>query len=130
MKGGVIRWIDIPATDVEASAKFYEDAFGWKITRSDKWPDYPMYSDSEDRVGGGFDAKLKPSAEAGIFLFITVDSIEEARAHIEAAGGEVVSDKALIHESVGWWASFRDVGGNLVALWERPEESVTGNPML
>ncbi len=122
MAHGVIRWIDIPATDVDASAKFYEQAFGWKITRSETWPSYPMFMDSEDRVGGGFDAKLKPSEETGILVFILVDSIEDTLKDVEAAGGTIVRKKTLIHEQVGWRATFRDVGGNVVALWERPKQ--------
>ena len=122
MKGGVIRWIDIPSTDVEVSALFYHEAFGWQITRSENWPDYPMWSDSEDHVGGGFTKELKPMPEAGIFLFILVDSIDEALENVKAAGGEPADEKELIHESVGWCASFRDVAGNLVGLWERPGE--------
>jgi predicted enzyme related to lactoylglutathione lyase len=122
MAHGAIRWIDIPATDVDASAKFYEQAFGWKITRSETWPSYPMFMDSEDYVGGGFDAKHKPSEEPGVLIFIHVDSIENALKDVEAAGGEVVRKKALIHKEVGWRATFRDPGGNLIALWERPKE--------
>ena len=122
MAKGAIRWIDIPSTDVEASAKFYEQAFGWKITRSDEWPTYPMFMDSDDKVGGGFTTDIKPSEEPGIVVFISVDSIEDALRDVEAAGGATVHKKTLIHEEVGWWAWFRDPSGNVVALWERPKE--------
>jgi len=123
MVTGVVRWIDLPSTDLEKSCAFYEEAFGWKITRSESWPDYPMWSDSEDRVGGGFDKGLKPMGEAGIFLFILVESIEDALKSVVAAGGKVAQDKKLISESVGWWASFLDPSGNLLGLWERPPRS-------
>jgi len=103
MAKGAIQWIDIPSTDVDASAKFYEQAFGWQITRSDKWPTYPMFMDSDDKVGGGFTTDNKPSEEPGIVVFISVDSIEDALKDVEAAGGATVHKKTLIHEAVGWW---------------------------
>jgi hypothetical protein len=122
MAHGVIRWIEIPATDVQASAAFYEQAFNWKIKRDENWPEYPMFMDSEDRVGGAFTAEHKPSEEPGIVIFILVDSIEDALKDVAAAGGTMVHEKTLIHDQVGWWATFRDPGGNVVALWERPKK--------
>ena len=45
-----IDYIEMPATNIAATKKFYVDAFGWKFT--DYGPDYTSFADG--RLAGGF----------------------------------------------------------------------------
>src|SRR6185436_2351460 len=45
-----IDYIEIAATDIEATKRFYQSVFGWKFT--DYGPDYTSFEDG--RITGGF----------------------------------------------------------------------------
>lgn len=114
MPGGVVNWIELPSSDLEQSCEFYSRVFGWRITRHESWPDFPMWADSKGEVGGG----LKPMTEPGLLMHINVDSIENAFAAIEAAGGKRLHGKEFISDDIGWWATFCDPTGNVLGLFE------------
>jgi predicted enzyme related to lactoylglutathione lyase len=118
MPAGVVNWIELPSTDLEQSCEFYSRAFGWEITRHESWPDYPMWKDTKGEVGGAFRTGLKPMTEAGVLIHINVESIEAAFAAIEAAGGKPLHGKEFMSDDIGWWATFRDPSGNVLALFE------------
>ena len=118
MPGGVVNWIELPSTDLEQSCEFYSRVFGWKITRHESWPDFPMWKDTTGDVGGAFSRSLKPMTEAGVLMHINVESIEEILVAIEAAGGKRVHGKEFISDDIGWWATFRDPSGNVLGLYE------------
>ncbi len=118
MRQGTIEWVEIPAPDVEASARFYESVFGWRIQR-DQPQGYVMFQEQEGGIGGGFDPRGKPARDSGALLYITVDSIEETARKIVENGGTMVKGRTQISPEVGWWATFRDPGGNTLGLWER-----------
>ncbi len=118
MPGGVVNWIELPSSDLEQSCEFYSRVFGWRITRHESWPDFPMWADSKGEVGGAFRTGLKPMTEAGVLMHISVDSIENALAAIEAAGGKRLHGKEFISDDIGWWATFCDPTGNVLGLFE------------
>ncbi len=43
-------YIELPATDIEATKRFYNQVFGWQFT--DYGPNYTSFNDG--RLGGGF----------------------------------------------------------------------------
>ena len=45
-----IDYLEFPATDIPATKRFYNEAFGWKF--EDYGPDYTSFHDG--RLGGGF----------------------------------------------------------------------------
>jgi predicted enzyme related to lactoylglutathione lyase len=122
MPQGSIDWLEIPAADLDASPKFYEVVFGWTIMRDDKWPDFPMFKDAGGKMGGGFSKQAQPNTEPGIMLYITVDDIEAALAKVNANNGVTIKEKTTISEEVGWWASFKDPGGNTMGLFQTAKQ--------
>jgi len=58
----------------------------------------------------------EPDAPAPVPV-VGVDSVEDALARVEAAGGAVVRPKAEI-PSMGWYAYVRDPEGTVIGLWE------------
>ena len=47
---------------------------------------------------------------------MTVPSIDEAAAQVEALGGVVLRPKAVLH--TGWYAMAADPEGNIFAIWQ------------
>ena len=107
---------EIPADDVQRAKKFYETAFGWKI--SDPWN--MNYFLVETRTEGevGINGGLLPRKNAGqpFMNYIQVDSIEDALKKVEDAGGTVAMPKAEIGQGMGWIAAFKDTEGNILGF--------------
>ncbi len=50
-------YIEFPATDIEATKRFYNQVFGWEFT--DYGPGYTSFHDG--RLGGGFNGESQPA---------------------------------------------------------------------
>src|SRR3982751_6799239 len=80
--------VEIPSTDPKANAKFYSDAFGWKLEHS---PDFDYWRFRPDALpGGGFPGTNEPApAKIGeVLVYIDTDDIEASLAKIESLGGK------------------------------------------
>jgi predicted enzyme related to lactoylglutathione lyase len=103
---GKICYVEIPATDVERSSRFYSDAFGWELrARGDG---AIAFDDAVKEVSGSWVTGRPPSAEPGIMVHIMVADLEAALTRVRSAGGEVLNDDAEPGERVG---HVRDPGG-------------------
>jgi predicted enzyme related to lactoylglutathione lyase len=107
---------EIPADDVQRAKKFYEEAFGWKI--SDPWNmNYFLVETRKDGdvgINGGLMPRMNPGQP--FMNYISVDSIEDASAKVEAAGGTIILPKQEIGQDMGWIAAFRDTEGNILGF--------------
>ncbi len=115
MTTGAIQYLELPSSDLERDATFYETVFGWKFQREGG---YFMFQDPTGNMGGGMYEGLAPATAGGPRIYITVDSIEEIIPAIERAGGTPTDAKTLIDENVGWWAGFLDPAGNAMYLYQ------------
>jgi uncharacterized protein len=112
---------EIPADDVPRAIKFYEEALGWKI--SDPWKmDYWLVETKDGDLGinGGLLPRKNPGQP--FMNYIAVDSIDDACAKVEAAGGLIVLPKMEIGEGMGFIAAFRDTEGNLLGFHQAPKK--------
>ena len=127
MAKGTLNYLQVPSTDLEASASFFEDVFGWRINRypspaqTDLEPQsgYVGFLDSSGQVGGEFVLGREPTREPGLLPSIHVDSIDDTLAAVVDHGGEVVEPRTAIVEGTDWQAIFRDPAGNAFALFEQ-----------
>ena len=75
---------EIPADDLQRAKKFYEDAFGWKI--SDPWNMNYFLVETRDEgqpgINGGLLARKNPGQP--FMNYIAVDSIDSACKKVEA----------------------------------------------
>jgi predicted enzyme related to lactoylglutathione lyase len=107
---------EIPVDDPERAEKFYSTVFGWTI---DTYPGAPQYygmattGESQPGING---ALFQRREDSGTTLTMSVDSIEDATATVEAAGGKVVQGKAPV-PNMGWFATCEDTEGNRIGLW-------------
>lgn len=105
-----IDYIELPATNIAATKRFYVDAFGWKFT--DYGPDYTSFEDG--RLAGGFtkDGKV---AKGGPLVVIYADALEAQEAKVRQAGGTIT--KPIFSFPGGRRFHFSDPSGNELAVW-------------
>ena len=116
MNYGNICYLEIPAADLAASARFYAAAFGWKVrTRGDG---QQAFDDSTGAVSGTWVTGRPPTREAGILTYVMVESIEQTARKITAAGGGIVTPATALHQPGEAYATFRDPAGNLLGLYQ------------
>jgi predicted enzyme related to lactoylglutathione lyase len=110
---GKICYLELPATDVAASAEFYESVFGWRTRR--RGDGSLAFDDGVGEVSGTWVTGRAP-AEPGLLVYVMVDDAVATVAAIRAAGGEVVQEIGGDHPEIT--ARFRDPGGNVLGVFE------------
>lgn len=116
MPAGKICYLEIPTTDIEASANFYAKIFGWKIrTRGDG---QRAFDDGVGAVSGTWVLGRPPSHEPGILTYVMVDDIDSTLNELSKAGGQVVTPRTAIGSGREAFATFRDPMGNLLGLYQ------------
>lgn len=115
MPSGRFDHIEIPAGDPEASARFYEQVFGWTAVRD--MPGYLMFRAGEGE-GGAFVERPAAPKGTGVIPYATVASIDETLTKVEHAGGRTIETKSPIQEGRSWWALVADPHGNEIGLYE------------
>lgn len=111
--GATVTWWEIPATDLEVSARFYEAVFGW--TTSPFGEGYLAISRGAEMIGGLFAAEPGSFGD-GAILTVDVTALEATLARIEGEGGTVVRGRTEIGGDMGWYAQFRDPSGLKLGL--------------
>jgi predicted enzyme related to lactoylglutathione lyase len=111
---GHVSYLEIPASDVERSAAFYEAAFGWNIDR--RGAGHCSFDDRSGDLIGRWVTGRAASREAGLVPYIYVNRIDEVVQRIVTGGGEIV--KPPYPEGNLWVATFRDPAGNVMGIWE------------
>lgn len=115
MAHGDITHVDIPVSDATRAATFYSSLFGWDVREVPGFEGYPMWRGPNGVSGGGLaprgDGFTQPRS------YIEVDSIDEALAKAEAAGGRTVQPRQPIDDT-SWWAVMEDSEGNQMGLVE------------
>jgi uncharacterized protein len=110
-----IDYIEFPATDLPATKRFYQQAFGWKFT--DYGPDYAAFEDG--RLDGGFHtgqgARTVPGQGKGTLVVLFAIDLADAEARIRKAGGTIVTPTFSFPG--GRRFHFADPSGNELAVW-------------
>src|SRR5258706_3946155 len=68
---GKICYVEIPALDINRSASFYKEAFGWQ-TRT-RGNGSIAFDDGVGQVSGTWVLSRKPMTEVGLLIYIMVD---------------------------------------------------------
>jgi len=113
---GKICYIEMPATDIERSAAFYNKIFGWGIRK--RGDGATAFDDATGQVSGSWCVGRPPAATPGLMVYIMVDSVEETVQKIVAAGCEIVQPMGADAPEIT--ARFRDPGGNVIGLYQEP----------
>jgi len=122
----VINWFEIPAADFDRAVTFYENVFEIKLRRevmnigdvSSKdgvFPnEVPSPSGSVCKRPG-----LTPSPHGPLIYLNAGPDVAPVLARIKSNGGQVVLDKTLISDDIGYIGVFIDSEGNRVGVHSR-----------
>jgi len=111
---GKICYVEMPASNVEQSANFYQNVFGWNIRR--RGDGSTSFDDGVGEVSGVWVLNRQPSERPGLLLYIMVDNAEKMIEAIVANGGEIV--QPIGGDAPAITARFRDPGGNVVGIYQ------------
>ena len=113
---GKICYLEIPATDVERSAAFYREVFGWRIRQ--RGDGSTAFDDTTGEVSGSWVVGRPPAAEPGLLVYVMVDSVAAAVDAVVANGGAIVQPIGADAPEIT--ARFRDPAGNVIGLYQEP----------
>jgi uncharacterized protein len=113
---GKICYLEIPAIDIDRSASFYKEIFGWKVRqRSDG---HTAFDDSTGQVSGTWILCRDVVPEPGVLIYIMVDSISSTIDAVETHGGKIVQPIGMDAPEIT--ARFSDPAGNIFGLYQQP----------
>ena len=115
MGEGKICYIEIPAQDIDASAAFYKNVFGWNTrTRGDG---HLAFDDGVGQVSGSWVLNREPMTDVGLLIYIMVDSVAASVDKVTAHGGTIV--QPLGADAPEITARFADPAGNILGLYQQ-----------
>jgi predicted enzyme related to lactoylglutathione lyase len=114
-------WIEIPVKDLDRAMKFYQALFNLAATEvgaDDVRRTTTLYYTSEGGPGISLNQtnNFEPSDKGTLVYLDTGEDLTEHLSRVEPAGGAVVEQKTSMGEA-GYYATFRDTEGNLLALY-------------
>ena len=123
MSSHPIVHVELPAENPEAAAKFYEEAFGWKLSHNQEF-NYWMFA-AEGGPGGGFTSPGPYDGNGSAeryeigkpMVYLGSEDIEADLARVEACGGRIIMPRMDIGE-FGSMAIFADPSGNHLAFFK------------
>ncbi len=116
-QNGKICYLEIPATNIDASVSFYKEVFGWQIRkRSDG---EIAFDDGVGQVSGTWVLGRKPMKEIGIVISIMVDDAIATVDAIVAHGGIII--KGVGEDAPEITAHFTDPAGNIFGIYQEPK---------
>ncbi|MDN7134895.1 VOC family protein [Pseudidiomarina terrestris] len=108
-----INYIELPASDIEGTKKFFTEAFGWSFV--DYGPDYASIQGA-GLDGGFYRSKLTATTAQGSALVVLYSSaLEQAQHQVEKAGGTIV--KPIFEFPGGRRFHFTCPSSNEYAIW-------------
>src|SRR5437870_3340602 len=113
---GKVCYIEIPAIDVNRSSSFYKDVFGWQIRR--RGDGQLAFDDTVGQVSGTWITGRRATTEAGLLIYIMVDSVAATIDAVIANGGKIVQPIGMDAPEVT--ARFSDPAGNIIGLYQQP----------
>ena len=121
MKSNYINWFEIPVSDMDRAAKFYNTVFGIEVQPFPYGEDQEMGIFAHTKETGVAGALVKgqgyePSDKGPLLYLNGGEDLSNALAKVEAAGGSVVMEKFQISPENGYMAIFIDTEGNKLAM--------------
>jgi predicted enzyme related to lactoylglutathione lyase len=111
---GKICYIEIPAVDIDTSAAFYGEVFGWHIRR--RGDGSVSFDDGVGEVSGVWVTGRAPHTGAGLTVHIMCDDVAATIGLIEARAGKIVRPIGMDAPEIT--AHFADPAGNIFGLYQ------------
>lgn len=121
LANGKICYIEMPAIDINTSAIFYKEVFGWNIRQ--RGDGVTAFDDAVGEVSGAWIPGRAPMTEVGLLFYIMVDDIDATIDKIIANGGKIVQPAGMDAPEIT--ARFSDPAGNIIGIYQEPNTAVT-----
>ncbi|MGQ4271739.1 VOC family protein [Nocardiopsis changdeensis] len=108
-----IDYIELPADDLEASKRFYAEAFGWGF--NDYGPNYAGIRGPGGREVGGLNPQGSGHRGGGPLVLLFSDDLDATAAAVERAGGRILAGPYAFPG--GRRFHFADPAGNELGVW-------------
>jgi uncharacterized protein len=115
----VINWFDIPATDLERAARFYETVLATSLIRENMLgASMAIFPAKPGETTGAIIARegVSPGTTGATVYLKAGADLSLALARVSAAGGKVLHPKTFIKEGWGYFAIILDSEGNSMGL--------------
>jgi predicted enzyme related to lactoylglutathione lyase len=112
---GKICYLEIPSSDVQCSADFYQKVFGWDIRR--RGDGSVAFDDTVGEVSGTWVLGRTPESNPNLIVWILVDDAAATLKSITANGGRIV--QAIGADAPEITAKFSDPAGNVLGLCQQ-----------
>jgi predicted enzyme related to lactoylglutathione lyase len=113
---GALCWNELGSPDLDASAAFYGDLFGWKTSPMEGDMPYLVISTSDGRSNGGIRPPVPPGTPPSWLVYFAVGDIDAAVASVSELGGAVLSPPTDI--GIARIAVVSDAQGAVFAIYE------------
>ncbi|MBW0149017.1 VOC family protein [Marinobacter sp. CAU 1620] len=110
---GKINYVELPSTDLEATKRFFADAFGWSFV--DYGPDYVAIENAG--LDGGFfkSDQVATTRNGSVLVVLYSGDLESTLETVNQSGGHIVKD--IFSFPGGRRFHFTDPNGNEYAVW-------------
>jgi predicted enzyme related to lactoylglutathione lyase len=112
---GAMSWNELATPDMDASAKFYSDLFGWKAERMEGTPMAYMVVQSAAGRGNGGIREQMPGEPPNWLVYLGCEDAGASAAKVEELGGKKISGPFSI--GPGDVAIVQDPQGGVFALY-------------
>ena len=114
---GKINYIEMPSRDLEATKRFFADAFGWSFI--DYGPDYVAIENAG--LDGGFfkSDNVSTTHNGSVLVVLYSTDLEATLESVKSSGGAIVQD--IFSFPGGRRFHFTDPNGNEYAVWSEPD---------
>lgn len=122
----VVGWFEIPVIDMERAIQFYQNVFGYELSRNKighmdmAW--FPWVDNTPGSAGSLVYSPehYKPSLDSALIYFTAFSGdLSNELGRVEANGGTVMLPKTQISEDIGYFGLFIDTEGNRIAVHSR-----------
>ncbi|WP_417614525.1 VOC family protein [Oceanisphaera sp.] len=113
---GKINYVEMPSRDLEASKRFFGDAFGWSFI--DYGPEYVAIENAG--LDGGFfkSEQVATTGNGSVLVVLYSRDLEATLKKVEQSGGTIVKD--IFSFPGGRRFHFSDPNGCEFAVWSEP----------
>lgn len=114
---GALSWNELGSPDVDGSASFYGDLFGWTTSSMEGSPmPYLIVTNSDGHSNGGIRPPMPPGAPPFWLVYFATDDIDAAVAKVTELGGAVLGEPTDI--GIARIAVVQDPQGAVFALYD------------
>ena len=114
---GKVTYLEIPATDPQVSADFFNKVFNWNIR--ERGDGVIAFDDTLKEVSGAFITGRTSSTDAGVVIYIMVDDAEETMAALREQNAQILQPLGFDAPEITAW--FADPAGNRFGIYQKPD---------